>query len=174
MKEKEGGGTMDRKLITRKKEGERKAGHARIARSCGRGMLALLLCICLLGMDLSVPAFADETQSGGGIAAPTFSAALTDGELTITLTGAEGADIYYTTDETEPTASSTKYEAPFAVTDNTKATTIKAAAVSGSTTGAVMIARCGYAGAGETNKYGKISYGHWMERAHWKPVEMVI
>lgn len=111
---------------------------------------------------------------GGGIAAPTFSAALTDGELTITLTGAEGADIYYTTDETEPTASSTKYEAPFAVTDNTKATTIKAAAVSGSTTGAVMIARCGYAGAGETNKYGKISYGHWMERAHWKPVEMVI
>ncbi len=47
--------------------------------------------------------------------------------VNVTLTATEGATVYYTTDGSEPTTSSTKYETPFEVTKN--GTTVKAIAV---------------------------------------------
>lgn len=62
------------------------------------------------------------------LAAPTFSPA--GGEYTsaqnVTISTADGATIYYTTDGTDPTTSSTKYESAITVS---KTTTIKAIAV---------------------------------------------
>ena len=47
--------------------------------------------------------------------------------VNVTLTATEGAAVYYTTDGSEPTTSSTKYDTPFEVT--TSGTTVKAIAV---------------------------------------------
>ena len=49
-----------------------------------------------------------------------------DSSLTVEITAEDGADIYYTTDGTEPTESSTKYAEPFDVTETT---TVNAIAV---------------------------------------------
>lgn len=48
---------------------------------------------------------------------------ITCSDNTVTITAEEGAKIYYTTDETEPTDASTLYDAPFAITATT---TVKA------------------------------------------------
>ena len=57
------------------------------------------------------------------LAAPSIAI---DNSGNVTITSAEGADIYYTTDGTDPTAASTKYAAAFTVTSGT---TVKAIAV---------------------------------------------
>ena len=68
------------------------------------------------------------TKNVTQLAAPTFSPA--GGTFTsaqnVTISAAEGATIYYTTDGTDPTTSSTKYESAITVS---KTTTIKAIAV---------------------------------------------
>lgn len=75
------------------------------------------------------------STSGSIVAAPTIS-----GEedffdkTTVTIAAGEGADIYYTVDGTDPTTSSTKYSAPF---DLTETTTVKALAAKGGKTSAV-------------------------------------
>lgn len=65
------------------------------------------------------------------VAAPTISCS-TDNMVTITAADADA--IYYTVNGDTPTTSSTKYEAPFAITENT---TVKAIAVKGDKTSAV-------------------------------------
>lgn len=78
------------------------------------------------------------STSGSIVAAPTIST-ISGVEnffdkTTVTITAGEGADIYYTVDGTDPTTSSTKYSAPF---DLTETTTVKALAAKGGKTSAV-------------------------------------
>lgn len=61
--------------------------------------------------------------------------------VTITATGADA--IYYTTDGSNPTAASTKYTAPFAITSNT---TVKAVAQKGADLSSVATLQCVYEG----------------------------
>ena len=76
-----------------------------------------------------------ELTWNNGSTGPTISMpAITCADNKVTITAAEGADIYYTTDGTEPTTASTKYTAPFAITANV---TVKAIAVKGGETSAV-------------------------------------
>ena len=87
-----------------------------------------------------------STSTGGALSlykyvqsAPTVTATPEGGEVeygtTVTLTSnPQGATIHYTTDGTEPTASSPTYSAPIAITGDM---TIKAMAVSGEETGEV-------------------------------------
>lgn len=61
----------------------------------------------------------------------------------VTITAAEGADIYYTLDGTTPTTASTKYSAPFAITENT---TVKAIAYVGDEASSVATYTAVYVG----------------------------
>ena len=80
------------------------------------------------GMNDSVVASASYTIKGT-VATPTFSVdsgAVNSGTSVTISCATEGAKIYYTTDETEPTASSTEYTEAISVTE---AVTLKAIAV---------------------------------------------
>ena len=78
-----------------------------------------------------------------GVAAPAISCA----SNTVTITCAtEGASIYYTTDDSEPTSGSTLYSAPFAIGENT---TVNAIAIKSGVNSTVTTENCTY-GAAET------------------------
>ena len=81
----------------------------------------------------TVKAIAVKTgYENSSVATQTYTATLTapkieiDNSGNVSITSAEGADMYYTTDGKEPTAASTKYTAAFPVTSGT---TVKAIAV---------------------------------------------
>ena len=80
-----------------------------------------------------------------GPAAPTFSPAsgttFGDEGLSVTLTQADGKDIYYTTDGLDPTSKSTKYTSAIALTQTT---TIKAVAYDGSEYSSIVTATYTY------------------------------
>jgi len=57
------------------------------------------------------------------------------GSVTVTLSAANGASIYYTLDGTEPTSASTLYTAPFTITETS---TLKAIAISGDNSSSVV------------------------------------
>lgn len=73
-------------------------------------------------------------------AAPTISAALSDYGFNVTITAESGAAVYYTTDGSAPTTSSTRYTGPFTLTESA---TIQAIATrDGKTLSAVSSAAC--------------------------------
>ena len=69
--------------------------------------------------------------------APVISYASASNTVTITCEGA--GTIYYTTDNSEPTASSTPYTAPFVLTD---AATVRAVAIKGGNASEIVFAKC--------------------------------
>lgn len=77
-------------------------------------------------LNNAVTMLADSKTDITSTPAPEFSAKYGNFSTTVTITDANSkADIYYTTDGTEPTETSTRYEAPFTVN---AATTVKAIA----------------------------------------------
>lgn len=74
----------------------------------------------------------EYTKVEGAVATPTIAMGENN---TVVLSHADGADIYYTLDETTPSASSTKYEVPFTITG---LTTVSAIAVKEGKSSAVV------------------------------------
>lgn len=74
----------------------------------------------------------EYTKVEGAVATPTIAMGENN---TVVLSHAEGADIYYTLDETTPSEASTKYEAPFTITG---LTTVSAIAVKDGKSSAVV------------------------------------
>ena len=67
------------------------------------------------------------TFNEGGVQSPTISGTtLFEGSTTVTLTAEDGASIYYTTDDSDPTTASTQYSTPFTLNESA---TVKAIAV---------------------------------------------
>lgn len=80
----------------------------------------------------------------GGQVAAVATPAISCENNTVTITCAtEGADIYYTLDGTDPTASSNKYTVPFAITSNV---TVKAIAIKGEDESAIASYNAKYVG----------------------------
>ena len=74
------------------------------------------------------------------------------------------AEIYYTTDDTTPTAESEKYNAPFTVTGNSETKTIKAIAVLEGKTSAVSEQSITFKKSSNTGKHDEITDGkYWMD-----------
>lgn len=100
-------------------------------------------------VTLSAPASSIVLTIGGNIrfqkATVYYQQSVAEGEVPapmitcdcniVTITGKAGADFYYTLDETTPTTSSTKYDKPFAITQDV---TVKAIAVENGTSSSVQ------------------------------------
>lgn len=85
-----------------------------------------------------------ELTWNNGSTGPTISMpAITCADNKVTITAEEGAAIYYTIDGTNPTTSSTKYSAPFAITQDI---TVKAIATKDGLTSKVASANVSYVG----------------------------
>lgn len=85
-----------------------------------------------------------ELTWDNGSTGPTISMpAITCADNKVTITAEEGAAIYYTIDGTNPTTSSTKYSAPFAITQDI---TVKAIATKDGLTSKVASANVSYVG----------------------------
>ena len=87
-----------------------------------------------------IPAKGWSTSGSGEIVSTLLPPTITgttpfEGSTTVMITAEEGATIYYTTDETEPTTSSTQYTEAFEITETT---TVKAIAVLEDETSAVV------------------------------------
>lgn len=112
------------------------------------------------------PAAADVVKK------PTFTPADGDfvGSVEVTLAAEEGLDIYYTLDGTDPTTTSTKYAAPFTLTETTtvkaiayNATASKASAVAEKTYTAQKLMTCAEANAaanGTTIMLGEVTVAY--------------
>ena len=94
-------------------------------------------------MQITKVVFTYESADPDAIDKPTFTPADGDfvGSVEVTLAAGEGLDIYYTLDGTDPTTASTKYTAPFTLTE-TK--TVKAIAYNATTKKASAIAEKTY------------------------------
>ena len=94
-------------------------------------------------MQITKVVFTYESADPDAIDKPTFTPADGDfvGSVEVTLAAGEGLDIYYTLDGTDPTTASTKYTAPFTLTE-TK--TVKAIAYNATTKKASEVAEKTY------------------------------
>ena len=94
-------------------------------------------------MQITKVVFTYESEDPNAIDKPTFTPADGDfvGSVEVSLAAGEGLDIYYTLDGTDPTTASTKYTAPFTLTE-TK--TVKAIAYNATTKKASEVAEKTY------------------------------
>jgi len=107
-------------------------------------------------MQITKVVFTYESEDPNAIDKPTFTPADGDfvGSVEVSLAAGEGLDIYYTLDGTDPTTASTKYTAPFTLTETKtvkaiayNATTKKASAIAEKTYTAQKLMTCAEANA---------------------------